>query len=138
MNRTKAERVLNRLARQLTGARWVAVGSFRRGKEVRLHDIDVLVEDEERAGQRHRVWVLGEPVDVVYTAPECWGPALCYLTGSKEENIRLRAIAKRQGLLLNQYGVWRVTPKRRRRLDDNTEQGVYAALGVPYVEPEAR
>jgi DNA polymerase (family 10) len=103
-----------------------------------LHDIDVLVEDEERAGQRHRVWVLGEPVDVVYTAPECWGPALCYLTGSKEENIRLRAIAKRKGLLLNQYGVWRVTPKRRRRLDDNTEQGVYAALGVPYVEPEAR
>ncbi len=138
MNRRKAERVLNKLARQLTNARWVAAGSFRRGKESCLKDVDILVEDADKAGKRHRVYVLGEPVDVVYTAPESWGPALCYLTGSKDENIRLRSIAKRKGLLLSQYGLFRVTPKRKRRVDDNTEEGVYAALGLDYVEPDER
>lgn len=138
MNRRKAQKVLGKLARQLRNARWVAAGSFRRGKQSCLHDVDVLVEDEKRAGQRHRVYIMGEPVDVVYTAPTCWGPALCYLTGSKDENIRLRSIAKRRGLKLSQYGVFRGTGKRIRRLDDNTEQGIYVALGLDYVEPEAR
>jgi len=59
-----------------------------------------------------------------------------YFTGSKAHNIRIRDLAKRQGLKVNEYGVF--AEKTGQRIAGRTEEEVYRALGLAYVEPELR
>jgi len=68
------------------------------------------------------------------TVPEFESMVLT-MTGSAEWNIACRAIAKRKGLLLNQYGLFhRETGERVA----SGERGILSALGVKYVEPSGR
>ncbi len=136
MNRGKATEVIEAAKRELGLCVAVVAGSYRRGKETDLHDVDFLVVDEERAGDRERHEVLGELVDVVFTRQECEGPALLYLTGSKSLNIRQRVRAKRMGLKLNQYGLFDVSSGER--LDDNSEEGIFECLDMNFMEPRQR
>lgn len=76
----------------------------------------------------------GLQVDLRVVDPASFGAALLYFTGSKAHSIALRRIAKERGLKLNEYGVWR----GQRRLAGETEASMYAALGLPYIEPELR
>jgi DNA polymerase (family 10) len=62
---------------------------------------------------------------------------LQYFTGSKEHNVKLRAIAVRKGLKLNEYGVFPVDDDTR-NLASQTEEEVYAAVGLPWIPPELR
>jgi len=64
----------------------------------------------------------------------CWGSGLQYFTGSKDHNVHLRTIAIKQGLKLNEYGVFR----GEQRIAGETEEGLYAALGMEFIEPEMR
>lgn len=75
-------------------------------------------------------------VDVRVVAPESFGAALQYFTGSKEHNVRLRELAVRKGLKINEYGVFRV--KGNKRLAGREEEDVYRAVGVPWMPPELR
>lgn len=77
----------------------------------------------------------GIQVDLWLVPDESWGAALCFATGPKEENIRLRAIAKRRGWKLSQYGLFDQDGKV---LAGQTEDGIYEALGLPYLRPEER
>ena len=76
----------------------------------------------------------GLQVDLRVVAPESFGAALHYFTGSKAHNIAVRKLGMARGLKINEYGVWR----GRRRIAGETEESVYAALGLPYIEPELR
>jgi DNA polymerase (family X) len=68
-------------------------------------------------------------------APEIFGAALHYFTGSKAHNIAIRgSSASSAGLKLNEYGVW----KGKKRIAGDTEESVFAAVGLPYIEPELR
>jgi DNA polymerase (family X) len=68
-----------------------------------------------------------------------FGAALQYFTGSKDHNVALRELALKRGLTLNEYGVFKLSDKSMKRpLAGRTEQEVYAALGLPYIEPELR
>jgi DNA polymerase (family 10) len=67
-------------------------------------------------------------------AAESFGAALQYFTGSKEHSVKLREIAIRKGLKLNEYGVFSDDAS----LAGLTEQDVYAALGLPWIAPELR
>jgi DNA polymerase (family 10) len=69
--------------------------------------------------------------------PESIGAALQYFTGSKEHNVKLRAIAIRKGLKLNEYGVYSVDDDTT-SLAGRTEDEVYAAIGLPWIPPELR
>lgn len=76
---------------------------------------------------------------------ESWGAALMYFTGSKEHNVRLREIALRKKLTLNEYGLFpeddeKDPPQRRgvRAVAGKTEEEVYKKLGVAFVPPELR
>jgi DNA polymerase (family 10) len=60
--------------------------------------------------------------------------ALMYFTGSKEHNVRLRGIAKRKGLKLNEYGLF----DGDRPLAVGSEEDVYRELGLAYIPPELR
>jgi len=50
----------------------------------------------------------GIQADVRVVPPESFGAALQYFTGSKQHNIKLRDLAVRHHLKLNEYGVFRV------------------------------
>ena len=67
--------------------------------------------------------------------------ALAYFTGSKEHNIVMRQRAIARGLRLNEYGLFRSTEETRDpalRLPCNTEEDIFRALDLAYVEPELR
>ncbi len=78
----------------------------------------------------------GVQVDLRVVEPKSFGAALQYLTGSKEHNVRLRELAVRQGLKVNEYGVFRV--KTGRRLAGREEAQVYRAMGLAWIPPELR
>ena len=77
----------------------------------------------------------GLQVDLRVLEPERWGAALQYFTGSQAHNIRLREMARKQGLSLSEYGF--------KREDDSEilcarEEEVYGLLGLPWIPPEMR
>jgi DNA polymerase (family 10) len=131
-------------------------GSIRRWKET-TGDIDILVSSTEPllvidaftslpvvkrvlgAGETRAsiVTVADVQIDLRVVAPEAIGAALQYFTGSKEHNVRLRALAVRKGLKINEYGVFAVDDDSR-NLGSRTEGEVYAAVGLPWIPPELR
>jgi DNA polymerase (family 10) len=76
----------------------------------------------------------GLQVDLRVVPEESYGAGLQYLTGSKEHSIRLRALAQGMGLKVSEYGVFR----GEERIAGETEEGVYAALGLPFIPPPLR
>ena len=93
-----------------------------------------LTSGENRASTR---WVLfGRPIqaDLWIVSETSYGAALAYATGSRAHNIELRAKAQKQKLVLNEYGLWR----GKKQIAGATEESIYQALGVPFVEPTAR
>ena len=66
-----------------------------------------------------------------------YGAALQYITGSKIHNIRLREIARKKGLKLNEYGLFRL--KDNKMLKSDNEESIYRQLGFDKVpRPEER
>lgn len=128
-------------------------GSLRRGKET-VGDLDILSTDPgaiERFLAHpsvHDVLAHGETkasarfgseglqVDVRVVAPESFGAALQYFTGSKEHNVALRQRALKMGFTLNEYGLF--TLEGERRVAGGTEEGIYEALGLAFIPPELR
>ncbi|GAA6742287.1 DNA polymerase/3'-5' exonuclease PolX [Thermus antranikianii] len=128
-------------------------GSARRYKDT-VGDLDYLVASERseevvrafvRLPQVKEVYAQGKEratvflknglqVDLRVVPPESWGSGLQYLTGSKEHSIRLRGLAQEKGLKLSEYGVFR----GEARLAGETEEGVYEALGLPFIPPALR
>lgn len=78
----------------------------------------------------------GLQVDLRALASESYGAAMQYFTGSKEHNVLLRSRALKMGLTLNEYGLFRLDDNTR--VAGETEQGVYEALGLPWISPELR
>ncbi|MBN1931746.1 MAG: DNA polymerase/3'-5' exonuclease PolX [Desulfobacterales bacterium] len=92
---------------------------------------DVAAQGDTRATIRLRC---GLQVDLRLISPQSFGAALQYFTGSKAHNIAVRRLARRQGLKINEYGVF----KGKRQIAGQTESDVYQALGLSYIEPELR
>ena len=97
------------------------------------HVADVLERGETKASIRHRE---GIQVDLRVVEPASFGAALVYFTGSKQHNIRIREMAVKRGLKLNEYGVFRESTGRR--VAGATEEDVYAAIDLPWIPPELR
>ena len=85
----------------------------------------------------------GIQVDLRVVARPSFGAALYYFTGSKAHNIKVRDRAKRMGLKINEYGVFKVAgsaAKKRpeRRVAGATEKQIFKAVKLPFIEPELR
>ncbi len=78
----------------------------------------------------------GLQVDLRVVEKESYGAALAYFTGSKEHNIRLREMAVKRGLTINEYGIFRV--KDNTKLGGEKEEDTYKILDLQYVPPEMR
>jgi len=78
----------------------------------------------------------GLQVDLRVIPPDSWGAALLYFTGSKAHNVRIREMAVRKGLKLNEYGLYEAASGKL--LAAETEAEVYGRLGLPYVAPTLR
>lgn len=134
-------------------SRVIAAGSYRRGLET-IGDLDILVTapagravmDRFVAYQEVRdVLARGETkssvrlqsglqVDLRVVPQDSYGAALLYFTGSKAHNVVLRQLAQQRGLKLNEYGVFRGD----KPIAGETEESVYASLGLPWIPPELR
>jgi len=78
----------------------------------------------------------GLQVDLRVIRNEAWGAAMIYFTGSKPHNVRIREMAVRKGLKLNEYGLFEVETDALIAAETETE--VYERLGLPYIEPTLR
>jgi DNA polymerase/3'-5' exonuclease PolX len=77
-------------------------------------------------------------LDLVYTTEAAWDAALLWFTGSKGFNLTTRAKAKKLGLILNQYGLFRIDDTTHRNPVALKEKDILAALGMQYIPPECR
>ncbi|MBI2176594.1 DNA polymerase/3'-5' exonuclease PolX [Candidatus Woesearchaeota archaeon] len=78
----------------------------------------------------------GLQVDLRVVDDASFGAALQYFTGSKEHNVVVRELAIKKGLKLNEYGVFRKSSNKK--IAGKTEEEVYKAIGLRYMEPEIR
>lgn len=76
----------------------------------------------------------GIQVDLRIVEDEYFGAALCYFTGSKQHNISLRKLARKNEWKLNEYGIFSGDD----RLAGNTEEEVYGKLDLDWIPPEIR
>jgi DNA polymerase (family 10) len=131
----------------------VAAGSYRRRKDT-VGDLDILVTSSDAPaaishftsydeigeilsqGTTRSTVILkaGIQVDLRVVAEESYGAALHYFTGSKSHNIAVRRLGQIKGLKINEYGIFRGD----RRIGGRTEEEVFAAVGLPFIEPELR
>ncbi len=73
-------------------------------------------------------------VDVRVVPAESFGAAMQYFTGSKQHNVRLREIAIKKKLKLNEYGLF----KGDKQIAGPTEDEIYEKLGLAPVAPLLR
>ena len=153
--RAVAEQVASALRAHGGVERLEVAGSLRRMRET-VKDVDILVTSTEPARVIETLTSLpsvteviargdtkvsvrhqdGLQVDLRVVEPSAFGAALQYFTGSKDHNVRVRELAKRRGLTISEYGVFE--EKSGRRVAGETEDEVYAAVGLPWIPPELR
>ena len=128
-------------------------GSLRRMKET-VGDVDILVVSSESKKvmdyftEMDRVEQViahgktkstirlygGIQVDLRIVNKQSFGSALQYFTGSKDHNVKLRKIAQKNGLKLNEYGLF----EDDKRKAGESEEKVYQKLDLEWVPPELR
>jgi DNA polymerase (family 10) len=164
----RAEEIVAGLIAALEGTpgvrRIVPAGSFRRRRET-IGDLDLLAETDDSAALMDRFLGLGAvetvvnqgghkaavrlmrgpQVDLMIMPPGGAGTYMVHFTGSKEHNVRLRAIARDRGWSLSERGFLRIgedgeplTGPAAELRTFPSEDEVYAFLDLPFVEPELR
>jgi DNA polymerase (family X) len=150
-----AQEIVGRLRQNAPLKRIDIAGSIRRWKET-VKDIDILAQSDDpeavmkafaglpnvkdvlmRGPTRSSVIIKEDlQVDLRVVGKESYGAALAYFTGSKEHNVRLREMAVKKGLSINEYGIFRV--RDNRKLGGEHEEDAYKILGLQFVPPELR
>jgi DNA polymerase/3'-5' exonuclease PolX len=82
----------------------------------------------------------GIPVDLYLATPDTWWTLVVIRTGSKEHNIKLCRQAKRLGMKLHADGTGLDLddPREYHLYQPTSEEGLFAKLQLPYVEPKDR
>jgi len=160
----QAAEIVRSFLRDISGLlRIQTAGSLRRWAET-IGDVDILVgggkgKDSEAAGGRIikaftgagfveevlasgptkgsaiiRTQSVSVHVDVRVVPEASFGAAAQYFTGSKEHNVRLREIAVKAKLKLNEYGLF----EGERMVAGPVEEDIYEKLGLDYIQPLLR
>ncbi len=130
-------------------------GSFRRAKET-VGDLDILITSEQpkkainfftslkeinqvlqNGDTKARVTIKhGPEADLRVVDPKSFGAAMHYFTGSKDHNIHIRKMGIKQGLKINEYGVFK--KKNNKRVGGETEKEIFKSVNLPFIPPEIR
>ena len=130
-------------------------GSLRRRKDT-IGDIDILVSSNHPEKVMEQFTHLPEVkevlaegltksailtqqnvhVDLRVVELDSFGAAMQYFTGSKAHNVRLREMAVKKGLKINEYGVFQT--RNNKKIAGKEEQEIYRKLGLQYIMPELR
>ncbi|RJS71675.1 MAG: DNA polymerase/3'-5' exonuclease PolX [Candidatus Syntrophoarchaeum sp. WYZ-LMO15] len=148
----QAKRIVESLKNLESAIEISYAGSIRRMKET-IGDIDILVASHRpgdvmdafktlegvseviASGERKTSVIIDDiQADLRVVDPDSFGSALQYFTGSQLHNIKLRELALRKGLKLNEYGVFRQDEK----IAGRREEDVYHSLGLSFIPPELR
>ena len=153
-----AENLLEHLKRHDEVNQACVAGSYRRRKEV-VHDLDFIVatrypaevtahfighdavqeiiaQGPTKTSVRLKA---GVQADLRVVTNDQYPFALAYFTGSKEHNVKIRAMALARGWTLNEYRMAPVEGKSAAAVPEiNEEADLYRALGLDYIEPELR
>ena len=110
--------------------------SSKREDVVRVFTKMPMVREVAMAGETKATVILrdGIQADLRVLDERSWGSGLQYFTGSKDHNVHLRTVAQKQGLKLNEYGLFRGDEQ----ISGATEEEVYRSLGMQFIEPEMR
>jgi DNA polymerase (family 10) len=148
-----AAELLEMIAEHKKTIRAEIAGSIRRRREI-IGDIDILasskdseplmelftshesVEAVTAKGKTKSSVVLknGINADLRVVADDEFPFALHYFTGSKDHNVAMRKLAKKRGLKLSEYGLF----KGKKPTPCKDETAIFKALGLDYIEPELR
>lgn len=155
--RVECEKVAAELLDYVAGCTAVGrvevAGSYRRAKEV-MKDLDLVISTADPAAVVEHICSWPRSAEVVArgeskTSLRCPGGlgvdfrivedsqfpfALCHFTGSKEHNTEMRARAKKQGLKLNEYGLFRGDELA----ECGSEEEIHRALGLDFIAAELR
>jgi DNA polymerase (family X) len=158
---TQAEKIIEHL-RGFPGVEKITpAGSLRRGRET-VGDLDILVTGKACCNDAQREKLIehiiklpglmdiiargenkvsfrvrgGMQVDVRFLAPESFGAALQYFTGSKAHNVALRQRALKMGYTLSEYSLARLDNEKV--VAGKSEEEIYANLKLDYIPPELR
>lgn len=162
--RPLGEELLNYVSESEAVADAELAGSLRRWRET-IGDVDLLVasDEPETVVERFTDWddrdeiieagsskasirSEGMRVDLRVVVPEEFGSALQYFSGSRDHNIGFRNRAIERDLKVNEYGVFDVSrvddieadQRVGERVAGDTEEGMYDAVGLPWIPPELR
>lgn len=131
----------------------IIAGSLRRMRET-IKDIDILTisDDTEKTVKEFTEMPFvtdvlasgstkgsvitkdGIQVDLRVVGPESYGGALQYFSGSQAHNVKLRGIAQKSGLRINEYGIF----KDEEKIAGETEKEMYGTLNLSFIPPELR
>jgi DNA polymerase/3'-5' exonuclease PolX len=152
------------LRANLKGIKFEIAGSYKREKPI-SHDIDIVISrgtrdlstiwdkirnidgtikfEEPYARGESKIAtfvnIVGEwvaKVDIFITQPADYVFMLLYATGSGSFNIRMRALAKRKGYLLNQKGLY--DKKTGKKMPLKNEKEIFKFLGMKFKKPKDR
>lgn len=149
-----------KIAEILKGVPYTLGGSYRREKEY-IGDLDFIVpeshyeESVEFLFEKFKVLSSGNykssflidsvnniQLDIIGVTHTEEPFQLLYLTGSKEFNIRMRSLAKKQGYLLNQTGLYdsdyNLIPSNQNDGIYYSEKDIFDKLDMEYVKPKNR
>jgi DNA polymerase (family 10) len=147
--------LLGHLADEPSILRLDTAGSIRRRRDT-IGDIDILVATSQPqkaidrflsypgirsvlAGGGTKASITlskGVQADLRVLEEESFGAALQYFTGSKDHNVAIRERAKRRGLKVSEYGIFRVEDNKKLAGEDEDE--IYRLLGLQPIPPELR
>jgi DNA polymerase (family X) len=150
-----AEEVAGALRAHPAAHRVEVAGSLRRQADA-VKDLDVIATADDPAGLVRTLTGLplvesvqssgdvgarvlthsGMTVDLKVVEPDQFGNVLQHFTGSKAHNVALREMAVRRGLHVSEYGILDDATGETTRCE--TEEEVYARLGLPWIPPELR
>lgn len=133
--------------------RLTIAGSIRRRKET-IGDVDILVDADDWESAAEAFTSLDDVDDIIASGTtktsirlssglqmdlrllpsESYGAGLQYFTGNVDHNVRLRSIARKKGLKLNEYGLF----KGEKRIAGEIEEALYRKLDLDFILPELR
>jgi DNA polymerase (family 10) len=160
-----AKQIINYLKKSNLIEKVTILGSLRRKQET-IGDIDIAVVSKnnnyiidyfvkyphaesinEKGESKASIFLSGGiKCDLRICSKYNYGTMLQYFTGNKEHNIKLRELAIKQGLSLNEYGIKKIKNKSKIKygiFNKNIyqyldEKNIYKEIGLQYIEPELR